>query len=1301
VSRRGPILDEDSGTPPGDSAGSDLADRARRFGHFELLREIARGSMGVVFEARQLSLERTVALKLLRADRFASEAQLRRFQAEARAASSLQHPSIVPVHEIGEHEGQRYLCMALVRGPSLAQELAEGPLPPRRAAEILVKVARAIQFAHERGILHRDLKPHNVLIDEAGHPWVTDFGLAKHLDGSAEQTADGDAVGTPSYMSPEQARGELVGIGPATDVYGLGSTLYAALAGRPPFIAPSSMATLRLVQEREPIELSVLDPHIPSDLCTIAHKALEKVARRRYASAADFADDLERSLAGQPIQARPVGRLERIGRRLKRHPVASGLAAALVVIVLLASGLVLHQWRRTVHALEAKRVADQQRVLGNVQALGAARPRDFAALQQQLDLDDPRVLGLLDRIADDDESEESLRFRARLATLERRPEYMLAVVERGLTLEHDPQEFRLVAESLRDGLRELDGDHRATVLAELDAMATDDSRPAASRFLADLLLLSCDPRAASSPRRAPAIAAGLVDSDPFALREFSELLRPAPRVLLEELAATYAAGDAPRRRACCWLLSTWGGGQPDLLVQLLPEVEPRDAQVLMRPLFDHRELVVERMRARLSEPRDARGEPEDAVTEPELYELEALFAAAHGALGATSGHCLDLPLAAFRESLPRLRDHGYRPLRVRPFRNAGDLCVAATFVRDWGRWRLDWEAADAPEAGVVDAQSDGLVPIDVASFVDGPAGEEADRVLILWGEAEPDLREWRRLPRMSSAELYAEGERLEQLDFEPASFQVAFDREGRLGVCSLWRRRSTPMAFELCVGLGTRELELLAATGLYQSEVDVTARDADLQFVSGLWTTSPHWESRTLFEPDLERHQRTSEELAALGFRPASVSVDWNELQSAGAATSVWRRPVLSHAERLAEDRRRLRAALVLAELEDLSTLLPWLRAAPDPTVRFGLALELGASGVDPGPWLDALESEVRPDVRFALCLALGELAPGSFDDDSRRRWLSLLRRSHQDDPDPGLHALAGLLLERNGQPVESASPPPGARWRKIPGGHTLVRFEGPQELVVGSPGWIPGSTRVETAHWMRVEHPFELSSTEVTRGQFWRFLDEHGEWDFGQSRGNPDEPVEGLSWFEAAAYCRWLSEREGVPEEEMVYPPLAEIGPRMKLSADHLARTGYRLPTETEWELGCRAGARTLYSFGSDLERIGDFANARGPHAPDDGRRAVSAVARAYPNDFGLFDMHGNVMEWCHDAFVARRMMGRFEVATPDGGAEELLQRPYRSLRGGWYESSPLTTGCASRRRARVETQSRGVGFRIARTAP
>jgi eukaryotic-like serine/threonine-protein kinase len=317
-----------------------------RFGDYEFLDEIARGGMGVIYRARQRSLQRIVAVKMLLFGGMADPDLLRRFRNEAAAAAALEHPHIVRILDVGEHESQPFIAMEYVSGTDLGQLVRERPLGARQAARYVEKISRAIEFAHQHGVLHRDLKPSNVILDALDEPRVTDFGLARNLAHDSDVTLTGQALGSPNFMPPEQARGDLGHIGPSSDVYGLGAILYHLLTARPPFLGETVEATLAVVCDREPVSPRQLNAEIPPDLETICLKCLEKEPAKRYPTAQALADDLQRFLNDEPILARPVTRLERAWRWCRRKPAlasAYGLLLLLVLVLSIASPIAAYR----------------------------------------------------------------------------------------------------------------------------------------------------------------------------------------------------------------------------------------------------------------------------------------------------------------------------------------------------------------------------------------------------------------------------------------------------------------------------------------------------------------------------------------------------------------------------------------------------------------------------------------------------------------------------------------------------------------------------------------------------------------------------------------------------------------------------------------------------------------------------------------------------------------------------------------------------------------------------------------------
>src|SRR5438034_9159475 len=316
------------------------AEMLGELGDYELLEEIGRGGQGIVFRARQKSLNRTVAVKVISLGQWASKAHLKRFRLEAEAAARLEHPGIVPIHEVGERDGQCYFSMKLVEGGQLDEVVRRAPMSIRQAVELIVKVARIVHYAHEHGILHRDIKPGNSLLDAKGEPHLTDFGLARLVDSESSVTHTLEVLGTPSYMAPEQAVGNNAAISSVTDVYGLGAVLYQLLTGQPPFAGGTTYETIKLLLDTEPRQPRQLNPKIDRDLSTICLKCLEKDPKRRYSSALALAEDLEHWLKHEPIQARHIGIFTRSRKWVQRNPTSALLAASLIALAAAAGWIV-------------------------------------------------------------------------------------------------------------------------------------------------------------------------------------------------------------------------------------------------------------------------------------------------------------------------------------------------------------------------------------------------------------------------------------------------------------------------------------------------------------------------------------------------------------------------------------------------------------------------------------------------------------------------------------------------------------------------------------------------------------------------------------------------------------------------------------------------------------------------------------------------------------------------------------------------------------------------------------------------
>ncbi|HEV8066785.1 MAG TPA: bifunctional serine/threonine-protein kinase/formylglycine-generating enzyme family protein [Planctomycetaceae bacterium] len=537
------------------------------FRDYVLLEEIARGGMGIVYKARQIKANRTVALKMILAGQLASAEDVKRFEAEASAAATLDHPNIVPIFEVGDQEGRHFYSMGFVDGQSLSDVLRNGPLTPEHAAQLTRLVAQAIEYAHAHGIIHRDLKPQNILLSRDGSPRVADFGLAKQLSGTNELTATGQILGTPGYMSPEQARGDSHAIGPLSDIYSLGAVLYCLLTGRPPFQAANVIETLRQVVTEEPVSPRLLNVAVDRDLETITLKCLQKEPSKRYESAAAFADDLGRFLRHEPILARPVSMLERAWRWCRRNPV---LASFVALLGIAAVGFAIS----TASILQAQR----QRTFAQIDGLLNANPNAVPTILENLEPFHSTVARRLKEISQQ-ELTDGQRWRLSLALLPSDPNQIDYLRDR--LLESPPAEFEVI----RDGL----WDYRDKVADYFWAIAEDKGGSAERRFRAACALASFSPDDKRWGDIATFVSRHLVSLEASALVAFRRALAPSKKHLIEPLASIFrdTKQTEQSRSFATETLVDYAANDLDELLDLVADSEHFQFPILFRKLAEH------------------------------------------------------------------------------------------------------------------------------------------------------------------------------------------------------------------------------------------------------------------------------------------------------------------------------------------------------------------------------------------------------------------------------------------------------------------------------------------------------------------------------------------------------------------------------------------------------------------------------------------------------------------------------------------------------------------------------------------
>jgi formylglycine-generating enzyme required for sulfatase activity/serine/threonine protein kinase len=760
----------------GSSSGSGL--------RFRILRPHARGGLGEVFVAEDEELHREVALKEIQSRHAHHPDSRSRFLLEAEVTGRLEHPGIVPVYGLGTYaDGRPFYAMRFIKGDSLQEAIerfhrpGRGKDPGQRGLELrqllgrFVDVCNAVAYAHSRGVLHRDLKPGNIMLGQYGETLVVDWGLAK-MAGRSGAGADsteaplaptrgsgvtptqmGQAIGTPQYMSPEQAAGRLDELGPASDVYSLGSTLYALLTGRAPFAGQDLGTLLRQVQCGDFPPPRQINPDVPRPLEAVCLKAMALLPQDRYASARDLAGDVERWLADEPVAAyrEPLSaRLRRWGRR-HRTLVSTSVALLLTVAVALAVSTVLvsgalqkeEQARgQAVEALKKEEQARKERALAQVNAVLDASPQAVPGILQGLEPLGEDVLPALRAAweAKDTPHTRSRRMRAGLALLSVEPDRVKGPLFDWMLQVENPAEMLLVRDALRP--------HREGLLQALWGRAEDDRAGPAARFRALVVLAAFDPDSPRWAKDGGLAAEQLLEANPLHLGLWTEALRPVRGSLLGPLGEVFRGKKlAEKREVAATVLADYAKDRPDVLTDLIADADPKQYALLLPPLQRHREQAVARLRREIerSAAPDWHDRPLDPAWAQPAPALVQEIEKADGLVAERFALVQTLPLEQSGPVLEALRRSGYRPVRYRPYNVGPAIWVAAGWTRDGRDWQLAQDLSAAAVRGS-DAgwRNKGYVPLDVAGYLDrSEAAGVGERYAALWVRKDADTMDAR------------------------------------------------------------------------------------------------------------------------------------------------------------------------------------------------------------------------------------------------------------------------------------------------------------------------------------------------------------------------------------------------------------------------------------------------------------------------------------------------------------------------------------------------------------------------------
>jgi formylglycine-generating enzyme required for sulfatase activity len=862
-----------------------------------------------------------------------------------------------------------------------------------------------------------------------------------------------------------------------------------------------------------------------------------------------------------------------------------------------------------------------------------------------------------------------------------------------------------------------------------------------------------------------AVAADLVAVPAVHLAAWLEALGPVRDRLLPPLAAIFRDAGRPQseRALATELLVEYAADRPEVLADLLMDADPRSWARLWPKAQAQREGAVTRFTQELD--RTLAPDWKDAPPDPSQGRPDAALVGqverAAGMVAERFALCQTLPLAEFDAVADGLRQAGYRLVNFRPHAHKPDaqarasVLVAALWTRD-GKEAPWAHGLTADEAMKRDAalRDRGLVPLDVAGYLPPGDGEAEPRYAVLWGPKEAGMEDARMYVGVPAARHRAAWEPLQKGGFVPRTQAILRLGGAQLNSYVWWKPARTletklfyvslteaqyegiltpsnlqtdlrlawnPAGLERPRRLGAAVLGVAPSAGLggvpwaalAEGQAIADAGPPGLEFAA-TWIDSVRHVSEEVHGLDPATHRARGRDLAAKGYRPVAVTVS----EGGGGrllAGSVWQRPVVPEAAKDALAKRQAQAAVALLQLGAAERVWPLLGHTPDPRVRSFLLHRLEPLATDPAVLLQRLEVEREVSRRRALVLGLGAYPVDRLEPAARAKWLGRLRQWYRDEPDAGLHGAVEWLLRRWGEgdvvvriekelarkekerPLAEVAP---KQWYVNGERQTLVLVARPDEFLMGSPGQEAGRVAVnEPLHRVRIPRSFAIAAKEVTVAQFRKFQQDHRY----TVRYSPrdDGPIVNVTWYQAAAYCNWLSEQEGIPQAEWCYAPNrdGDYAAGMRLVPGALAKRGYRLPTEAEWEYACRAGAVTRRYYGEADELLGEYAWFQETTKSESTR----AGGLLKPNDLGLFDLYGNALEWVQDPALGYRWPGRGrakEDALAVQDIKDIEDSTSRLLRGGSFDLRALSVRSANRYTDRPSGDSDSVGFRVARTS-
>jgi formylglycine-generating enzyme required for sulfatase activity/serine/threonine protein kinase len=1375
---------------------------ATQLGDYEILGELGRGGMGVVYLAKQLSLGRLVAVKMLPADLAGDELALARFRREIRLLARCDHPHIVKVLASGVFpNGHAYYAMEYVPGCNLefvwrevsdaegkeetsslgattfaravisASQKQRGTLKPssgfrlpsdstdkgvndrtenasstssgelelrlpplpevpslpddaggytRRVAELVRDAASAVQAMHDQELIHRDIKPANLMLTPDGSRVVLmDFGLAKSAGTRAELTQQGGFLGTLRYAAPEQMAAAKLRVGPAADVRALGVTLWELLSRQRAFgDAQDEVELARRVHDDDLPPLRTIDLHFSRDLEAIVARATERRVSDRIATAGEMAQYLRLYLEGKPIPIRTLSASELLWRWVGEHkPLVYTSAAALVsvlAILVISMVMIMNSARIARDALEENLTLEMQRSKAMITSLEQAPAEAVPTLLQGMEAIREKIKPSIESRWMAQGLPDPQRVRLALARLPY-DESVNAYLQSQFLLS-TPADSIMIRNALKPRGKEL----AESFWQSVESLETLPEK----RLRAASALAEFDPENSRWNEIAKPTVAAMLASNPFDWPIWIDGLRPAREHLLPALSETFRDRSfAEHRYGAAVVCADYAADRPEILSDLVADAEPRQFEVLLPRLRAQLELVVPILEKELTlvcEPdwgpalNNDKLKPLDADTVKQIEQSE-------GMLTDAFAFCATLSRDKFKKVNDDLLAAGYSLSRLRPYAVAGSVQIAGKWDRDGHEVEhlLDASAEEIRNRDEV-MRAKGLLPVDVAGYLDAEndsrkpleryavvwqrlSSEDSDRELVVGSTIEPEVDGVSYLGLQGFLAANGKSQYCTLAESEEYSSIPIWKRETASYV-EMLRRTAHFVQQDVRLSVASSSDAILRATaGLI---IGSSQKDFSYEYAA-IFSDLRDVVSTELHNLTPTEHLPRARELESKGWRPWAISV-LSPFKKPLVVASVWHHPLITDERKEKLAHRQALAAAALMLLGRAEKTWPLFRHTTEPRARSWLIHSLATLSVPPEILIEQLDRETNVSAQRALWLALGELSD-KLDEDTRAMLGSRLEKVYREHADSGLHAAAEWTLrrldrvdavERINRELASQGPAANRSWYTNQHGLTMAIFPGPVEFVQGSPkGEFEQDIISETPIPMRIGRTFAMATKEVTLEQFQEFANDHPIAPIflsGKYTPDPQCPIISLTWFNAAKYCRWLSEKEGIPEEEMCYPPVRKIKDGMKLPADYLQRTGYRLPTEAEWEFACRAGSTTSRYYGSAEELLGKYS-----HYVKNSNDRTWSVGLLKPNDFGLFDMHGNIWEWCHEGVI--ELPSKLPEALDDREEANLqvTAGQFRMVRGGSFDRNASHIRSASRLRLRTTDDYLIVGLRVARTLP